>query len=203
MSVTVAAVQAIPRKKRAYSGFSCPWCVRTIPEALRMDGDIRCPHCKKSFFLRLFTPQIERGSLPMPTAGDSTPCAFHQVNSAAASCHRCGAFICSLCLIPADNQELCPGCFDRLAHEGVLPSARQIVRNWNGMAFHMSFLGLCLFPLGLLIGPITVWLALKGLAHNRRSGERISHAAGWFAVGLGAIDTLLGSGFLLVVLKVI
>lgn len=192
-----------PAKRRIYTGFTCPACVYDIPAERRVDGDNRCLRCGTLFQLRRFSPLREAGALPMPAAGDSTPCAFHAANSAAASCTRCGSFICSLCVITTDRQELCPGCFDRLAKEGALPSARQIVRNWNGMAFHFSFLALCLSPLGLLLGPATIWLAIKGLGHNRRSGERISQVAGWFALVLGVIVTVIGGIFLLMMLKVL
>lgn len=201
--MVVAAVQATSVKKRAYTGFACPHCKAALPLALQQDGDNRCARCATHFRLRRFAPVAERGALPMPAVGDSAPCAFHLANSASASCSRCGAFICTLCVIPSDQQELCPGCFDRLAGEGVLPSARQVVRNWNGMAFHLSFLGLLFSVIGLLIGPAVIWLACKGLSHNHRSGERISHAAGWFSVVMGVILTGIGGMFLLIVLKVI
>ncbi len=201
----VATVEApvVPRWKRAYTGLACPVCATAIPPEQRVAGKNRCPRCRKPFMLRLFTPQHERGALPMPATGDSTPCAFHATNSAAASCTRCGSFICSLCVIPADGQDLCPGCFDRLAKDGVLPSARQVVRNWNGMAFHVALLGVFLMIFGLLIGPAAIWLAIKGISHNRRTGERISHVAGWVAVVLGTLVTIGGAVILLFFLKVL
>ncbi|MBA3709185.1 MAG: hypothetical protein H0W83_10250 [Planctomycetes bacterium] len=129
--------------------------------------------------------------------GSGTPCARHARNQAAASCERCGAFMCELCRIDCDGKALCSTCFERMEAEGSLPSVRRTMRNYNGMAFHLSLYGVLLFIIGWIIGPVAIWLAIKGTLQNRRNGERVSQTAGIIAMVVGTLDTVGGILFML------
>lgn len=148
-----------------------------------------CPDCRTVFEAIQFTPRPEPGLQPLP-AGDGTPCAQHLRNRAEASCERCGVFMCAVCCIEVDGRRLCPACFERLSGEGALPSAVVHRRNWCGMAFHLSFFSL--LPLfGVPAVPAAFWTGIKGLRANARTGERISHSAGWLALGFATLGAVI------------
>lgn len=179
-------------RRRAYAGPVCPHCAAVLGEL--KDGYAVCRGCGLEFTATVFAPVEEPGPAVLPS-GAGTPCARHARNLAMASCSRCGAFMCELCRIDAEEQQLCAACFERLEGEGALPGLRRTVRNWNGMAFHMGILAF-LFSfmfLGVIAGPIAMWYAVKGLRQNRDTGERISVAAGWIGLGLGLVAALIST----------
>ena len=205
MAGTAPAAPGITRTRKgadgSHAGVRCPCCDRDLAAGLVV-GEQRCPGCGSLIEAAVFAPPRDPGPVVLPS-GTSTPCARHARNLAESSCQRCGAFMCALCRVSVDGMELCTPCFDRLEREGALPSARRSVRNYNGMAFNVSLYGICFFYLGLLIGPLVIHLAVRGMRQNRRLGERISVAAGWFALAMGVLHLLVGALILVVLLRVL
>jgi hypothetical protein len=159
---------------RAYGGPACPHCGAPLLVELITAGEQRCVACTRGFEAVPFSPPSVRVVVEgMAEAGPAgaVPCALHAGNAAVANCSRCGVFMCNLCRVRIDGRELCPACFDRLAAEGVLPSARSRVRNYRGLAFLMGLGGCWMYFLGLLTGPVTIYFAIQAQRQRRRLQE--------------------------------
>ncbi len=182
-----------------YRGPGCPACTEPLPLGVS-DGQLSCPACRSRLDIHVFQPVIEVGSRPLPHDGlavdQATPCAYHAVNRAEASCDRCGVFMCGLCRVDMDGRRLCPPCFDRLANEGALPSAVIHRRNWCGMSIHLAFFSLMPF-IGVLLAPAAIWTAVVGLKRNRATGERLSHRAGQIAIVLAVLGLAISGATIL------
>jgi hypothetical protein len=89
-----------------------------------------------------------------------------------ANCSRCGVFMCSLCRIEIDGQELCPSCFDRLSSEGVLSSSRTRFRDYRGLSLSLGILGLLLCFFGVLTGPLTLYTVFRAVQQKRQMHEK-------------------------------
>jgi uncharacterized Tic20 family protein len=90
---------------------------------------------------------------------------------------------------------MCPGCFERLADEGMLPSARKSYRDYGRMSSHAAILGFFLmWPFGVFIGPFAVWFGMKGLRTRAQPGVHISKARCVIAIVLGAIEIVVWLG---------
>ena len=146
-----------------------------------------------------FTPVADSGSaiLPVGPTGENTPCAKHARNVSEASCGRCGTFMCQLCRIDSDGMVLCPGCFDRLANEGALPSARRTFRDYGRMSSNLAIVGFFLMAIGLIVGPCVIWAAWRGLRLSRQPGITISRTRCIVSLVFGVLETLIGGLFLI------
>jgi ribosomal protein L37AE/L43A len=158
----------------SYRGPACPRCKKPLELAQAGDGPNNCVHCGGEFEARVFRPasrsqQVVQLAQGGPEAG--TACANHPRNAAVTSCERCGIFICSLCELQVDGSNYCPACFERLAQEGAIPSARVRFRAFHTLAFIASFLGLITFPIfGLPLGALGCYYVFKGFRTRNVSG---------------------------------
>jgi hypothetical protein len=158
-----------------YAGPTCPRCGAEVDVSRMVGGEQVCPRGRRSYLAAPFTPpppsrpRVE--SLAEAGPGGAVPCGRHAGNAAAASCARCGVFMCALCRIEADGQELCPACFDRLSAEGVLWDSRTRNLDYRGLSLGLGLLGL-FCGLGVLIGPITLYFVYRGVQQKRRLQER-------------------------------
>jgi hypothetical protein len=172
----------------------CPRCGKPIAKPY-VDGSQRCGRCGRQFSATFYDPPLDRGPVVLPSS-HGTPCAKHARNMAIGSCSRCGAFMCELCRIDCDGQQVCPACFERLQTEGALPSLRSKITNYNSIALTLAVLGL--IPcIGLILGPMAIWFAIRGKRQNARQGESISQATGVVAFILGVIGIISSIGFVL------
>jgi uncharacterized paraquat-inducible protein A len=157
------------------------------------DGPNNCPHCGGEFEARIFRPASRR--LHVVQLAQSGPeaagaCSNHPRNAAVTTCARCGIFICSLCELDVDDANYCPACFERLAQEGSIPSARVRFRDYGSLAILASFVGLVLsFVLGLPLGVLTLYYVYKGFRTRRESGAPVT------GLVLAAIVALIDMGF--------
>jgi uncharacterized paraquat-inducible protein A len=157
------------------------------------DGPNNCPHCGGEFEARVFRPASRR--LHVVQLAQSGPeaagaCANHPRNAAVTTCARCGIFICSLCELDVDDAKYCPACFERLAQEGAIPSARVRFRDYGSLAIVAAFVGLVLsFVLGLPLGVLTLYYVYKGFRTRRESGSPVT------GLVLAAIVALIDMGF--------
>jgi hypothetical protein len=175
---------------RDYAGPACPHCKAPLLVETMAAGPQRCIACLRTFEATPLSPPEKRVAvleLAQAGPGGAVPCAQHPGNAADANCGRCGVFMCGLCKLQIDGQELCPACFDRLAAEGALPSARGRVRNYRGIALLVGFAGCWFYFLGLLTGPLTLYFAVQAQRQRRRLQE---------SDGLGTVvlASLLGLG---------
>jgi hypothetical protein len=181
-----------PTKGRgAYQGPGCPKCGCFLPDAIPREGNHACWQCGLQFYMIAFdAPLPPQAPARLAEALGSAPCARHARNQAVASCERCGAFMCGLCSIDADDKKLCAGCFERLGSAGELADTRKGYRHYNGMAVHLCVFGILIWPLAILLGPLAIATALRGLKQSERFGETLGQGGARVAIGLGALETL-------------
>lgn len=199
--MVVAAVPTRGRRKtkRAYQGPACPGCGKAWPDAQVRDGQHVCTSCHRGFRAMRLEAVPERQSVvtPVGATDGASPCAVHQRNASVAFCGRCGSFMCQLCRIDSDGLTLCPGCFDRLADEGALPSARRTYRDYGLLSSHLALIGFVLvWPLGMVIGPWAAWMGIKGLRTKAQAGVRISKARCWASILFGLLEMILAFSIL-------
>lgn len=109
--------------------------------------------------------------------------------------------MCQLCRIDSDGLVLCPGCFERLADEGTLPSARKSYRDYGRVASHLGLFGFfMMWPFGVFIGPFAIWMGVKGLRTRAQPGVHISKARCITGIVLGIIETVVWIGIVAVIL---
>jgi hypothetical protein len=109
--------------------------------------------------------------------------------------------MCSLCRIEADALALCPGCFDRLAADGGLPSTIITYRDFGRQATALGILGLILPFVGPIAGPASVYFARKRLAQQARMGEEAGRLGLYALQVLGVLDAIVGVVALVMVFR--
>ena len=188
---------------RAETGPACPHCGAPLLVELMAAGEQRCVACTRRFEAVPFSPPVVR--MVVQSVAEAGPdgavaCAQHPGNAAVANCSRCGVFMCGLCRVHIDGRELCPACFDRLAAEGALPSARSHFRNYRGLALLMSLGGCLMYSFGVLTGPVTIYFAVQAQRQRRRLQESDGRLAVIFAMTLGVVQIAGGLWILAVLL---
>lgn len=180
------------RKQSDYAGVTCPFCVRTLDLEGRSAGIWHCSYCERGFEAVPFKP-VRSARTSQPSVRESGgSCAAHENNPASSECSRCGAFMCGVCRIDADGMVLCPSCFDRLAAEGALPSARTSFRNYPGLAWLSGVAGFFLWFLWVAIGPLIVFYGVMGIRQKRSLKETDGVASLYVVILLGLTEFVLG-----------
>ena len=183
-------------KARAYTGPECPRCGGYLDLDRLPAGEQICPGCGGTFLATPFRPPEARARVDsVAEAGPegAVPCARHPGNAAAGNCTRCGVFMCSLCEIDIEGQELCPGCFDRLSAEGSLLSAQTRIRDFRGMALSLGILGLLASCFGLITGPLTLFFVAQASRQRRLWSEKGGIASLVVAALLGVAQIAFGA----------
>ncbi len=160
---------------RAYTGPECPRCGAYVDLDRMAAGEHRCAGCGRIFLATPFRPPVLRervGRVAEAGPEGAVPCARHAGNAAVGNCSRCGVFMCNLCRIEIEGQELCPGCFDRLTAEGVLPGAQTRIRDYRGLAISFGVFGFVLSCFGLITGPMTLFYVAQAVRQKRRWNEQ-------------------------------
>lgn len=176
---------------RAYTGPECPRCGAWLDLERMMAGEQRCVACGVVFLGTPFRPPVLRervGSVAEAGPEGAVPCARHPGNAAVDNCSRCGVFMCNLCRIEIEGQELCPGCFDRLTAQGVLSGAQTRIRDYRGMAVSFGVLGLLFSCFGLITGPVTLFFVAQAVRQKRQWNEQGGTPALVLAGLLGALQ---------------
>ncbi len=162
-----------------------------------------CAACGTSFAAVAFAPPppvVRRPEAafadPAAAALGATPCARHPNHAAVANCSRCGVFICELCRIPLEGQELCPDCFDRLSREGSFTAVETHFFDATGLAITVVILGWLTSCFGIVLGPTAIVLAVKGLRQKRAWRETGGRAGPIFAIVMGVLLTLFALAFI-------
>lgn len=175
---------------------SCPRCSKPLHLEVVEAGNNECPSCRVSFHAVKFSPTshaVDVHSLALGLGSDGTQaCAEHSSNRAVSVCDRCGAFMCALCQVDADERILCPGCFDRLAEEGALPSLANRFRNFPGLAVSVSLLGIFAWFAAVVLGPLAFYYGIRGLRQKREMGESDRVLRIYLAMAVGILETIGG-----------
>lgn len=185
-------------RPRVYTGPECPRCGAWIDLDRMTAGEQRCAGCGTDFLATPFRPpdvRVRVESLAEASPEGAVPCARHTGNAAVANCTRCGVFMCTLCKIDIDGQQLCPGCFDRLSAEGVLVTANTRIRDFRGMALSLGVLGLLLSCFGLITGPLTLFFVAQAARQRRHRNEKGGTASLVAAGLLGLAQIAIGIFF--------
>jgi len=184
-----------PKFKRSYIGVSCPHCQHLLPLAQRLAGHVNCSYCRREYEALFFTPPQRRVHVAqVGTSGPqaSASCAKHERNVAVANCDRCGNFMCNLCRIDAEHMALCPPCYERLSTEGALPSSVQSFKNYASMAGTAAVVGMFLWFLAVIFGPMAIYFSLKALKQRDEFGDAKLSVGIVFAMLIGALETVGG-----------
>ena len=182
-------------KPRAYTGPECPRCGGYLDLDRLPAGEQLCVSCGGTFLATPFRPPEVRarvGSVAEAGPEGAVPCGRHPGNAAVGNCTRCGVFMCSLCKIDIEGQELCPGCFDRLNAEGSLLSAQTRIRDFRGMALSLGILGLLASCFGLITGPLTLFFVAQASRQRRLWSEKGGIASLVVAALLGVTQIAIG-----------
>jgi len=166
----------------------CPEC-----EARRetpVSGVATCRSCLTRYTAVVFTPPQEEGPV-VQSSTSGAACAQHARNLAIGSCARCGSFMCELCRIDLDGQQICPTCFDRVQAD----SSSTNKYNYSSIGFLISLAGIPMMILGTLIGPVAIYFCLRGIF---RTANRTDDVAGVSVTGilgilLGLFETVVGT----------
>lgn len=171
-----------------------------MPPAVLGLGNVHCGECALDFTAAMFQPVEARPvSRPQETPTGGASCARHARNAALAACERCGAFMCALCRVEVEGKALCAACFDRGRSEGSLHAAQTTFRSWRTLGLHLSVVGLLMYPLGILIGPASLYATARGIAQSRKDGDEGGAFGTVAAFVLALIVTLAGGLFLLAI----
>lgn len=175
----------------------CPRCRAPLPEFTVRPDEETCAFCGISFAAVAFAPPppvVRRPEAafvdPEASALGTTPCARHSNHASVANCSRCGLFLCELCRIPLEGQELCPECFDRLNREGSFTAVETRFFDAAGLALTVAILGWLSGCLGIVLGPTAIVLAVKGLRQKRAWREVGGRTGLVLAIVLGGLFTL-------------
>lgn len=185
-------------RQDAYKGPGCPRCWTPLAPAVLGLGDVHCGECALDFTAATFQP-AEAGPLSRPeeTPTGGASCARHARNAAVAACERCGAFMCALCRVDVEGKGLCVACFDRGRSEGSLHAAQTTFRSWRTLGLHLSVLGVVMYPLGILIGPASLFATVRGITQSRKDGDEGGALGTAAAFVLALLATLAGGLFVL------
>ena len=182
----------------------CPRCRTKIDVAtITTSAAAQCPVCQGTFEAIRFDPQRRAFAPPGMIDGGlaaAQPCSIHPGNAAVANCERCGSFICELCRIEVDGRTLCPGCFERLSSEGALDSTRTSFRDYSGLAGVTATAGCVVWFLCLVLGPLAIYYAVKGLKEKKSRGESDGRAGLWVAIFVGSLEIIGGIGLIVTIL---
>ena len=185
-------------RQQAYGGPGCPRCWTPLPPAVLGLGNVHCGECALDFTAAVFQPDEARpDSQPLEAPTGGAACARLARNAAVAACERCGAFMCALCRVEVDGKGLCAACFDRGRSEGSLQAAQTTFRSWRTLGLHLSVMGLVMYPLGILIGPASLFATVRGIGQARKDGDEGGALGTVAAFVLALLVTLAGGLFLL------
>jgi hypothetical protein len=181
---------------------SCPHCAYLIERSGMVRGANVCDRCRRGFQAFALEPPARPWRVQSLDEGPgAVACPLHTGNRATGHCARCGVFLCPVCRLQADRKGYCPACFQRLASDNALDTARRHYTDYGSLGALFAVLGLVTWILGMALGPAAVHYSLKGLVQRDALGETGTRLALWGWLFLGVFDFLAGAGFLFALLR--
>ena len=151
----------------------CDKCQMALPGAVVNTGTlVACPACGVSTLVQVF-PAFAR-SAPRGRAAEALAsaedagCFYHPNKKAAVPCDECGRFLCALCDLEFDGRHVCPECVE-IARKGgrTLRAGGRPLHDL--VALTVAVLGLPLFFLGFITGPVALFMAARYWNEPRRN----------------------------------
>lgn len=177
----------------------CPKChhaLSTLPAA-ELAGLSACPECGTALEISLF-PAYGRGpNVGQPgvnrVSDTDAACFFHPSKRAEVPCDRCGRFLCALCQLELEGQNLCPSCLTSGSQAGKILALEKARFRWDSLVW-LLVLGPPFSICFAALTPLTCLAALViGLWKFRSPPSRIHRSQGRLIGGmLTSVATLLG-----------
>lgn len=177
----------------------CPRCELTLRN--RRSGRRRCDACGFEFDLYVTAAAAEallKPALPLsvePAAKDAPACVAHPSNASAAACSRCGDFICPVCLIRVEGDDLCARCFEHRVDRAELKSLQRkfLLPNYaliTGIIAPFSGI-VCLYFLPFALGAVAIGLGVMALLKIREKPALKGRGKAVAGIVLGSITIIL------------
>ena len=145
----------------------CCRCEAELPrEAIEaLDGAI-CPACNSRVIVRVFPAILAKPEVVLPEAiqageGEAT-CFFHPSKTAAATCSRCGRFLCQLCRVDFRGEDWCPECLSSGIKKRRITTLENHRTLYDSIALGITILPLPFFWfLTFLSAPAAIYVAIR------------------------------------------
>ena len=121
----------------------------------------RCPECRTTQKVVLFSAlekEPEKGVLAEAVVEDNAACINHPDKAAAVLCDGCGAYICTLCEIAVEEQQLCPTCFNNRLSDFSTINKKTVLHDAHALS--LSFFAILVGPIALILAPIAIGMIL-------------------------------------------
>lgn len=178
----------------------CGRCNTPLPPEVEQGATCLCGAREQVYRFRpTRSAALAAAALPSPQVSMAMAvCAYHAGNPASQACRRCGSFICSLCALTVGREIYCPSCFEKLLADGSLDLLHRRYPRLHARAAWLSMVTFFMPPLGLLLAPVVVWLALRALKSKEDVAERDRGVVATVLVALlFAVGSILLGGLML------
>jgi hypothetical protein len=121
----------------------------------------RCAKCRTGQKVVLFSAlgtEPEKGATAEAVVEDNAACINHPDKAATALCDGCGAYVCSLCEIAVEEQQLCPTCFNNRLSDFSTINKKTVL--YDAHALSLSFFSILVGPMALILAPIAIGMTL-------------------------------------------
>lgn len=140
---------------------TCPRCGSELPISALEPTGCTCAVCGTRAQAVVF-PAIFRSPEPavdQPVLAGESTCYFHPNRVVAVACARCGRFLCQLCRIAWDGEDLCPACLEasRGTETGNLTPA---CYRYDSLALVVSTLPMVTVFFTIFTAPLALGIAL-------------------------------------------
>ena len=190
----------------ASASVTCPKCKHALsglsPSALAALSS--CPVCGLGLQVTVF-PSYGRG----PSVGQAgvnrvgetdAACFFHPTKRAEVPCDRCGRYLCALCQLELEGQNLCPSCLSTGGAQGSILALEKERFRWDSLVW-MLVLGPPLTICFWMLTPFTCLAAIViGIWKYRSPPSRICRSQIRLVAGVvTALVLLIGGGVMLTI----
>ena len=145
----------------------CCRCEAELPrEAIEARDGAICPACNSRVIVRAFPAILARSEAVSPEAiqageGEAT-CFFHPAKTAAASCSRCGRFMCQLCRVEFRGEDWCPECLSSGIKKKRITTLENHRTLYDTVALSITILPFPFFWfLTFLSAPVALYVAIR------------------------------------------
>jgi DNA-directed RNA polymerase subunit RPC12/RpoP len=150
-----------------FAPIRCCRCQAELPrEAIETRQGAICPGCNSEVIVRAFPAILNKPERISPDAiqageGEAT-CFFHPGKTAAASCSRCGRFLCQLCRVEFRGDDWCPDCLSSGIKKKKIATLENHRNLYDTIALGIALLPLPFFwPLTIIGAPAAIYVAIR------------------------------------------